>query len=287
MNKIGLVFSGGGGKGAYEFGVWKAIRELQLEQMITGISGTSIGGLNGVLFAMRDYETCEKVWNYACVERKSEQLSSDAKLKLLSALKNKIDKNEIINEAQSAIDNWLHQGFLSTRKLTSLIKQEVDFNKLKDSDCDAYITCHDYIKNEAIYFHIKNEENPKKLAKILRATASIPIIFAPVLIDKHIYGDGGMSDNTPIKPLYENGFKKIIVIRLSKKEETDDQKMFPNAKIYTLYPKVDMGNFIDGSLNFYSEVIKDRINRGYEEGKAFLLANKEIFLDEDEIIKVN
>ncbi len=41
--KIGLVLAGGGGKGAYELGVWKALREIKITKNITVFSGTSIG----------------------------------------------------------------------------------------------------------------------------------------------------------------------------------------------------------------------------------------------------
>ena len=30
--KVGLVLSGGGGKGAYELGVWKALVEMKLDK---------------------------------------------------------------------------------------------------------------------------------------------------------------------------------------------------------------------------------------------------------------
>lgn len=58
----GLVLSGGGAKGAYEIGVWKAIRELNMEHAITAVSGTSVGSLNAALFAQGDYETAEQIW---------------------------------------------------------------------------------------------------------------------------------------------------------------------------------------------------------------------------------
>ena len=43
--KRAIVLSGGGGKGAYQIGFWKAIRELDIEYNI--VTGTSIGSLNG------------------------------------------------------------------------------------------------------------------------------------------------------------------------------------------------------------------------------------------------
>ena len=57
--KIGLVLSGGGGKGAYELGVWKALKELNLNKYISVFSGTSIGAFNAALFAMDDLEKAE------------------------------------------------------------------------------------------------------------------------------------------------------------------------------------------------------------------------------------
>ena len=39
---IGLVLGGGGGKGAYQIGVWRAIREFNLENKITAVMGLSL-----------------------------------------------------------------------------------------------------------------------------------------------------------------------------------------------------------------------------------------------------
>ena len=53
MSKTGIVFSGGGGKGAYAIGVWKALREFGMDQNIQAVAGTSVGSLNGALFSGR------------------------------------------------------------------------------------------------------------------------------------------------------------------------------------------------------------------------------------------
>ena len=62
MNAIGLVFAGGGGKGAYQIGVWRAVRELQLEQYIAVVAGTSVGALNAALFLKGDLALAEQLW---------------------------------------------------------------------------------------------------------------------------------------------------------------------------------------------------------------------------------
>ena len=63
MNSIGLVFSGGGGKGAYQIGVWRALRELGLEGQVVAVSGTSVGALNAALYLKGDLEFAEQLWN--------------------------------------------------------------------------------------------------------------------------------------------------------------------------------------------------------------------------------
>ena len=60
--KIGLVFAGGGGKGAYHIGVWKALREYGIDKNITAVAGTSVGALNAALLAHGDYGLAEDVW---------------------------------------------------------------------------------------------------------------------------------------------------------------------------------------------------------------------------------
>ena len=63
MDAIGLVFAGGGGKGAYQIGVWRAVRELQLEQHIAVVAGTSVGALNAALFLKGDLSFAEQYFN--------------------------------------------------------------------------------------------------------------------------------------------------------------------------------------------------------------------------------
>ena len=60
--KLGLVLDGGGAKGAYQIGVWKAMREFGLERYVTAVSGTSVGGLNAALFVQRDFDLAYHIW---------------------------------------------------------------------------------------------------------------------------------------------------------------------------------------------------------------------------------
>ena len=70
MNKgVALVLGGGGGKGAYQIGVWKALRELGVERNVTAVTGTSVGALNALLFATGNYELAESIWSNLSTEQ--------------------------------------------------------------------------------------------------------------------------------------------------------------------------------------------------------------------------
>lgn len=115
VSHTGLVFCGGGAKGAYQVGVWRRLRELGLEARINGVSGASVGALNSLLFAQGDLDLAEKVW-FGIKEEDMKQLNPK-----LSALNSdntqKVSIREEIKEAArfenhvlSVVDN----PFLST-----------------------------------------------------------------------------------------------------------------------------------------------------------------------------
>mgnify|MGYP000801348061 CR=1 FL=1 len=53
-----LVLAGGGARGSYQVGVWRALMELDWHPQI--ITGTSVGSLNGAMFVLDQYETARK-----------------------------------------------------------------------------------------------------------------------------------------------------------------------------------------------------------------------------------
>ena len=64
---IGLVLSGGAGKGAYEVGVWQELHVAGLASRVTAISGTSIGAINAAIFATRPNDA-ERIWREKMVD---------------------------------------------------------------------------------------------------------------------------------------------------------------------------------------------------------------------------
>ena len=58
--EYGLVLDGGGARGAYQIGAWKALAEAGVK--LNAVAGTSVGALNGALICMGDIENAENIW---------------------------------------------------------------------------------------------------------------------------------------------------------------------------------------------------------------------------------
>ena len=58
--KRAIVLSGGGSKGAYQIGVWKALRKLNISYDI--VTGTSVGALNSILLVQKSYLKALWLW---------------------------------------------------------------------------------------------------------------------------------------------------------------------------------------------------------------------------------
>ena len=51
---VGLILEGGGSRGSYQVGAYKALIEIGID--IQGVAGTSIGAINGAFIVQSDYE---------------------------------------------------------------------------------------------------------------------------------------------------------------------------------------------------------------------------------------
>ena len=59
--EYGLGLEGGGAKGAYQIGAWKALKEAGVK--INAVAGTSVGALNGALICMDELEMAQQMWS--------------------------------------------------------------------------------------------------------------------------------------------------------------------------------------------------------------------------------
>lgn len=263
----GLVFAGGGGKGAYEVGVWKALKELGLDKKFTAVSGTSVGALNAALFCQFDYDSAEYIWN---------TISTAEMIEIKKGID--IIADYILNNRFSLASN---------ENLKNRIKMVLNTDKIKNSNISLYVCCTETIdenieedffsewrlranlhktneyKNTYLkcrYYNL-NSKSRDEIINYLLASAALPIIFGGKSVGAKKYLDGGLFDNVPYKPLVDMGCEKILIVNLE--QGVSGIKKYGNTYAYDIYPSVNIGEFIDGTIDFENENIKRRINFGY------------------------
>ncbi|WP_254171351.1 patatin-like phospholipase family protein, partial [Clostridioides difficile] len=251
-NMKGLVLEGGGTKGAYQIGAYKALRELGIE--FQGVTGTSIGALNGAYIIQNDIEVMEDIWlnydytHFMNIDRETYERfkNVDFTTKNLNAvfeLINKARKNEGIDISP------LRQLMETTLNEDIIRKSKKDFGLVTvwwDKKINPY----------PLYI----EDIPKgRLIDYLIASSSLPI-FQTNMMDDKLYLDGMFCDNMPIGLLEDKGYEDVVVIRL-----IDDfiGKMnlnrHQNINIKTIIPS----EYLGGSLNKDRDNVEKNIRLGY------------------------
>ena len=264
MKKLGIALAGGGARGAYQIGAWRALKEHGIDKSFSAFSGASVGSLNAVLFAMDDYELAHNTW--MSLDKKS--LFNLEKHILKRLLKEKL--------------NFINRGVYSTRRLEKLMRTTIDFNRVKDKE--IYIaTTHlgsekstfidllrtnyrHYFKDDQQIEYINfNTFSDEDKLKTLLASCAIPIAFKPIELAGETYYDGGILDNTPYQPLIDAGCDVIIVIDLFTFSPMRIKKV-EGVKLFTCYPK----RSLRGILDFNHKHIQRRFDLGYKDMNKLL-----------------
>lgn len=190
--KYGLVLAGGGTRGAFQVGVWKAVREMGLE--IDAIAGTSIGAVNGAMFAMGIDP--EEMWLNTGLTDIVELEGGDKNLFSLKSL--------------TAIAAQGLKGGLDTAPFRRLLTQLVDEDVLRSSPVD-YGLCTYCITEKKSVELFKDDIPEGKLVDYILASACFPV-FKPIEIDGRTYSDGGLQNNLPENMLINRGCNTIISV---------------------------------------------------------------------------
>ena len=93
---------------------------------------------------------------------------------------------------------------------------------------------------EFIFSSIKKSEYIQdiKIGKAIHASSAFPVVFKPCKYKNHLFVDGGVLDNTPVKILKDNGADKVIAIRF----ESDPVDKNSNVMDITMKTIDIMGN---------------------------------------------
>ena len=258
--EYGLVLEGGGAKGAYQIGAWKALREAGVK--IKGVAGVSVGSLNGALICMDDLERAEEIWKN--IEYSHVMSVNNETVK---ALKERDFKNLNIPELLSSGFQIVKDGGFDIAPLKSLIEEVVgDEEKLRNSKRELFAVTYSVSDRKELAVDIRNGD-AGSIKDMLLASAYF-LAFKNEKLGGKRYMDGGGVNNVPVNVLLDHGYEDIIVIRIyglgyDKERVTEIPE---GSRVYHIAPRQDLG----GILEFDKKHTRKNMTLGYFDAKRFL-----------------
>ena len=264
-----IALEGGGAKGAYQVGVWRALQEAGVRY--NAVSGTSVGALNGAMMAMEDLSTAEKLWKDI---RFSQVMNVDDET--MKRIMNRDFENfdQVKNAFRTIRDVILGGGF-DTEPLRNLVAEHVDEDKIHRSGIEFFLSTYSLTDLKELDVDAK-ELAPGELQNMLLASAYFPAFKQEKIGGKH-YTDGGIYDAIPINALVTRGYKNLIVVRIYGFGVERRVKIPEDVHITTIAPRTCLGNM----LNFSSENSAINMALGYFDAQKVLygLSGQDYYID--------
>lgn len=260
--KVALVLGGGGARGSYEIGVWKALRELNVQPDI--ITGTSVGALNGAAILQGDYALAEQMWR-------------------------ELELNHVLNVKRSTTPTTFNEytGYIGKMLLTAV--QEKGFSsKPLLALIQNYLNHEEVIRDSGITFGITVTEYPTRdrqaffltdipygqLDLYLLASATLYPAMPVTAIEEKGYVDGGYVENVPVDIALIKHPTQMIIVDVNpygKIREYNIPKSIQSWHIASKWPLGDM-LFFDGNradVNIHLGYLDTLKKSGYYEGSWY------------------
>ena len=174
---IGLALGGGASKGFAHIGIIKVLQENGIPVHV--VSVTSAGSIVGSLYASG---------------MSPDRLELEAEI---------LGKTDLVDLTLST------SGFIKGEKLQSYINQKVGGKPMERFPRKFAAVATDFESGKAVEFSRGNA------GQAVRASASIPNVFQPVVIGGRRYVDGGLSQPVPVTAAKNRGANFVIAVDIS------------------------------------------------------------------------
>ena len=194
-NRRGLVLAGGGARGSYQIGVWRALEELGWRAGI--VTGTSVGCLNGALYVLGQYEMARDMWLSI---RSGDVMTLPAPGSGLGGL-------------GEAVRQFVAEGGLDVSPLEQIVSLVLDEKELRASPIRFGLVTVE--KKGLKPRELSLEEIPQGKLRdyLLASSACFPALRART-IDGVEYLDGGYADNMPAGLAARLGAEELVCVDL-------------------------------------------------------------------------
>lgn len=251
MKPYGLILAGGGAKGAYQIGAWKAMNEMGIE--FEAIAGVSIGAINGALIAQGDFHRAVELWGNVEVAsgiNMAEELKDPSNLFSVSNLP------QIFHEV-------FKNGGIDVTPAKNLIGSYVNEDAVRKSNIPLGIVTYHLSSFKSVELFVEEMEQGQ-LIDYLMASARFPGLNKQGP-DGSSYLDGGVYDNAPIDVLRDRGINRLVVVDISAMKGMGHKQDLSCAEIVFIRPfdPKELGE----SFEFEKEMTKKRMEMGYFDAK--------------------
>lgn len=248
----GLLLSGGGAKGAFQIGAWKALAEQHRLDHVTAAAGCSVGALNAVLFALGDWELAAQIW----LSLRPEDLLSDG-----------------------------GNGALFSRKGLIRLLHEIPLEAVSNAPIAIHVSVY-HTARRCTEYHQLNGLCAEDIRTLLLASSAIPGIFRPESYQDGTYLDGGLTPEGDhcVPALYAHGHRSMILVslnhefslygvqnsRFARLGRHNLAEQYPDCSFTVCKPLQSMGTMLSGTLDFTPEHLRSRMMQGYRDTLALL-----------------
>ena len=252
---IGIVFSGGGARGAYQIGVWKALSEIGLARRVGAVYGTSVGAINGAAFVQGDYQKALDIWSH--IEPSS----------VFAGVRDN-DKRSQRKQWADRIKDALKNKGVDVTPLKEMIRESIDEDAIRNSEIAFGLVVFNITDRKADYL-TKDEIPQGQLAEYVIASATFPA-FQPHRIGDRVYLDGGVRDNRPVQFFEKHSdIEQVIVVDVTMARHIWRTKPVEglNNMIY-----IRPSRLLGSPLAFRRQKIMSNLDLGYSDARKQLAA---------------
>lgn len=248
-----IALGGGGTRGVYEAGVWKALKELGIEYEI--VTGTSIGALTGALMVTHEYERACELWKSI----EMDNIIADG-VNLTTTIEGMFNQREAIGPF---LKKYVKNKGADISPFIRFIDSLIDEEQVRASNVDFGLVTVQFSSLKPL--ELTKEEMPAGLLKdYIIASASIFPVFPMHRIGNELYLDGSYYDNLPIDLALKMGADEVIAVDLRTNPQHPNYVNKPYVKYLT--PSRSLGTM----LNFDRAVLDANQALGYYDTmKAF------------------
>ena len=252
--EYGVALEGGGAKGAYQIGIWKALADAGVK--IKGVAGTSVGALNGAMIVDGDIEMAFKIWSEVSY---SKVMDVDEE-EIAAFLEGNLKPAEVLRGIWREIKN----GGVDIAPLKRLIGEFLDEDKIRSTGKDLFLVTFCITEMKALNLGL--EDIPYgELEGFLLASAYL-YGFKNEKINGKRYFDGSIVNRLPLDLLVKRGYTDIIEIHLWRWKKRIGKSIPKEVRSYDIVPRVSLGNVVQ----FDSERSKKNMIIGYYDGLRLL-----------------